>query len=265
MTGQRNMTTVSPPDERGVARHEPARLGLILPMDNAVLEPEYAALQLTEATTHAARLTTDERDDMPTNGIEISAVFNELGVDAIGYACAETSFLGGIDANAYISREITRVTGRPAVTAIAAMVEALTALSASRVAVAAPYRESSAVALTDYLVSVGVDVVALEHRDFSEQSSDPREWFETNRQPPQTAYDMATRVDTSEAECIVIAATNLRSLSVLPRLEATLGKPVISTNSALLWALLERAGITSPRLDRGRLVAGVAPSEGGSA
>lgn len=230
-----------------------ARIGLILPMDNAVLEPEFCALGLPRVTAHAVRLSTDQRPEMPQQGIELSSVFTELGVDAVGYACAETSFLGGVDENHRIGGEIARHTGVPAVTAIASMVEALEALGAARIAVAAPYRPASAESLSDYLEATGFSLLRMHHRDFSEEVDDPREWYATNRQPPEVAADMARAADHPDADAVVIAATNLRSLDVLSELERTLRKPVISTNSALIWALLQRAGVSSPRLRDGRL------------
>jgi maleate cis-trans isomerase len=229
------------------------RLGVILPMDNAVLEPEFSTLGLQGTASHVVRLTTPERSRMPEQGIEFSTVFNELGVDAIGYACAETSLLGGIDANEHIAREIAAATGRPAVTAIGAMVEALEALTARRVAVVAPYRRSSAEALADYLTSVGLEVVDLHHRDFSIEGSDPREWFLTNRQPPEVVADMARQVNRSAADAVVISATNVWTLPVLHALEQEFRMPVISSNSALFWALLARASATTTPFSNGRL------------
>lgn len=231
-----------------------ARVGMILPADNAVLEPEAYRLGIPGVAFHTVRLDTWDRDDMPAAGIRLSAAFGELGVDAVGYACAETSFIGGQDANTAICTGVERAIGRPAVTATGAMVEALAAMGVGSVAVAAPYPQSSAVALQDYLErSGGVTVVSVASEDFSVRSADEREWFETNLQPPATAYRLARAADTADAEAIVIAATNLRSFEVLRHLEMDLGKPVISSNSALLWALLRRCRISEPREDLGQL------------
>src|SRR5699024_10908526 len=102
-----------------------ARVGLLLPEDNAVMEPElYNFPDLEGISFYSARLNTTQREEMPGNGIELSNVFSELGTDVIVYACAETSFLKGVDGNEYISRKITELTGQPAITATTTMVEA---------------------------------------------------------------------------------------------------------------------------------------------
>ena len=230
-----------------------ARIGLILPMDNAVMEPEFYSLGLEGIAAHSVRLLTTEREQMPQAGIDASVAFNELGVDAIGYACAETSFLGGLDTNTLVSREIEKRTQRPAVTAIGAMVEALGAMRASTVAVAAPYRESSALALQEYLDAVGIRVIGFESEDFSARSSDSREWYETNLQPPATAYRMARQATVADVDAVVIAATNLRTFEIIPHLESDLGKPVISSNSALIWSLLRRCGVRIASVPLGQL------------
>jgi maleate isomerase len=241
-------------EEVGMAFGWRARIGMILPADNAVLEPEAYRLGIPGVAFHTVRLDTWERDQMPAAGVRLSAAFGELGVDAVGYACAETSFIGGQDANTVICAGVEEAIGRPAVTATGAMVEALSALGVGSVAVAAPYRQSSADALQEYLErSGGVTVVSVATEDFSMRSADDREWFETNLQPPSTAYRLARAADNPDAEAIVVAATNLRSLEILRPLEADLGKPVISSNSALLWALLRRCRVSESRDDLGRL------------
>ena len=233
-----------------------ARLGVILPMDNAVLEPEWSSLALPGVAVYGARLGTAERSRMPGSGVELSEVFNELGVDVVGYACAETSLLGGVDTNVMVRDGIQAATGCPAVTAIGAMTEALDALGVASVAIAAPYRPSSATALEEYLSASGLRVTNVVARDFSDTSDDHREWYATNLQPPSTAYRMAREADHPDAEAVVVAATNLRTFEVIDALEQDLGKPVISTNTALLWALLRRCGVTLPEPSLGRLWAG---------
>lgn len=230
-----------------------ARLGVILPMDNAVLEPEWSSLGIDGVAVHAARLTTDERPRMPESGVELSHVFTELGADAIGYACAETSLLGGVDTNVRVRDGIEAATGLPAVTAIGAMTESLASLGAGAVAVAAPYRPSSAAALEEYLTAAGIRVANLVSRDFARTSEDEREWYATNLQPPSTAYRLAREADRPDADVVVVAATNLRSFEVIRALESDLGKPVVSTNTALLWALLRRCGVAASHPDLGRL------------
>ena len=54
----------------------------------------------------------------------------------------------------------------------------------------------------------------------------------------------------------MICCTDFATADVLAPLEAELGKPVISSNSAGLWAALRKAGINDPIEGYGRLLAG---------
>ena len=44
----------------------------------------------------------------------------------------------------------------------------------------------------------------------------------------------------------MISCTNWRTLDIIPRLEADMGLPVISSNSATLWAMLRLARDSFP-------------------
>jgi maleate isomerase len=228
-----------------------ARLGFLLPVDNAVLEPELAASPAVAGVSHhVVRLTTTDRASMPANGVELAGLFHELGVDVIGYACAETSFLGEVDVNRWIQDTVEAAVGVPTVTASAAMLSALDSLGIRRVALASPYPSSSADALVGLLGRHGVEVVSAANEDLVTAARGVREWASTNEQPPAKAAELARRADVAEADAVLVSATNLRTLSVLASLEQDLGKPVVSSNSALLWAMLHAAGVREvpPRL-----------------
>lgn len=220
-----------------------SRIGLLLPLDNAVIEPEFAGLCPEGTNAFTIRLDTAHRPDMPAAGVRASAGFNELDVDVVGYACAETSFLDGEDVNDWLQRGISETTGRPSVTATTAMATALTALGVRSLAVAAPYPEASMRALTTYLDARAVDVVSAVARDYSTTSKDPRDWWQTNREQPSEAYRLARSADHAAAEAVFIAATNLRSVEIIEQLRRDLGKPVLSSNTAMLWWLLRASGV----------------------
>jgi maleate isomerase len=241
-----------------------ARIGLILPLDNAVMEPELYDLGLQGVSYHTIRLDTVERAEMPVAGVRLAKGFVEMAADAVAYCCAETAFLKGTEGNAWIAGEITRTTGLPATTAMSAMVEGVRALGARRVALVTPYTSARERVLIDFLHRMGITVVNAVSRDFNEGVGDPREWYTTNQQPPSTAFDMACRADTAEAEAVLISATNFRTLSVLAELEQQLGKPVVSSNQAILWQTLGLLGVTATEAPLGRLMCLPMPQSGGA-
>jgi maleate cis-trans isomerase len=62
-------------------------------------------------------------------------------------------------------------------------------------------------------------------------------------------------VDVPKADGLVISCTDFPTLDAIPRLEAELGKPVISSNTATFWHALRSAGIRDRFAGFGRLLA----------
>lgn len=235
-----------------------ARVGLLLPMDNAVMEPELNKVKgLHGIEFYGARLTTNQRENMPDNGIELAKVFNELGTDIIVYCCAETAFLKGVDGNKYISEKIAELTNQPAVTAMSTMVEALEHLDIKNISLVTPYTDERTKVMQHFFERMGVTVSGTESKDFVQYSGDKREWYECNVQPPHTAYQMAIKANTKESEAIVISATNFRTFEIIDELEKDTGKPVITTNQAILWSIIKKLNLGVKLDNYGKLLSNI--------
>jgi maleate cis-trans isomerase len=231
-----------------------ARIGLILPVDNAVLEPELYAQRVGGVSFHAVRLTTEQRDDMPQQGMSMACVFPALEVNSIVYACAETSFLGGVDGNQMIMREVSSAGGAPAVTATWAMVEALRHLQAQRVSLLTPYTAQRGATMEGFLKRSGFEIAGSCHREFINQGVHSSEWWETNLQTPEAIYRIARGVDVRNADALLISATNVRTLEVITALEGALQVPVVTCNQAILWWCLTQAKVATTGLGVGSLL-----------
>ena len=57
-----------------------------------------------------------------------------------------------------------------------------------------------------------------------------------------SAYELALKIDRPDAEAIVLACTNWKTMDVLERLERELCKPVLSTTQVTIWAALRGIG-----------------------
>ena len=221
-----------------------SRIGLILPVDNAVMEPELYGRGLEGVSFHGVRLRTDDRARMPDDAIELAPLVKHMAVDAVVYACAATSFLQGVDANELIVRRLEEACGVPAITATGSMLSALQASGAKRVAVATPYAAVRGDVLVDFLRRKGFDVVNVVHEEMS--------LFETNLQHPEFSYRLGRRADHAQADAILISGTNLRTLEIVDALHLDTGKFVVTSNQAILWDLGRRLGITLDKSHLGR-------------
>ena len=59
----------------------------------------------------------------------------------------------------------------------------------------------------------------------------------------ERAYRLAHDIDSDDAEAVFLTGTGMPTLPVLDLLEADLGKPVISSASAMMWHALRRGGV----------------------
>ena len=50
-------------------------------------------------------------------------------------------------------------------------------------------------------------------------------------------YALAVQADSPETEAIVLSCTDLKALDIVKRLEAKTGKPVVTSNQAMMFAL----------------------------
>lgn len=231
-----------------------ARAGLILPADNAVAEPELWGMGLPGISFHTLRLTTTEHDSMREQAVATASALEELAVDIVVYACAESSFSGGESTHVELSALLRAICTVPVVTATGAMIDAVQTLGLKRIALVTPYREPSGAELEKTFATHGIDVVSARHRDFRIEGDDPREWLLTNAQPPSVTYQMVRDTDHPEAEGVVVCATNLAFLGLLDQAELDLDKPIVSSNQSIVWALLTELGLKAPVPGYGRLL-----------
>ena len=83
-----------------------------------------------------------------------------------------------------------------------------------------------------------------------------------SRVTPQSIHENALRTDGSDVEALFIACTDFRSLEVIDAIEADTGKPVITSNQALLWSAMRAAGHSCQIYGFGRLLRGAADRDG---
>jgi maleate cis-trans isomerase len=242
------------------------RVGLILPADNVVMEPELNALAVPGVSYHGLRMTSTVHEQMRRQAIELGGVLDEMGVDVAVYACAETSFNAGAEVRENLSSLIADNCTIPVVTATNAMLEAIAAVGIRRASVVTPYAPTSGALFESTLAEHGVEVLSAIHRDFRLEGDDAREWFLTNRQNARSVRDMARAAVHPHADGIIISATNFPALGAVQELEAEFGIPVVTSNQSILWWCLTRLGLdpSEPRLqDLGQLFAAPLSTAGG--
>jgi maleate isomerase len=118
-----------------------------------------------------------------------------------------------------------------ALTTSGALVEALSALGITRLAVATPYDAAVTARLHDFLEETGVRVTGSVHLGLS-----GRIWTVPYAVTAALVRDAAA----AGGEAVFVSCTNLPTYDVVAPLEAELGIPVLTANQVTMWASLRR-------------------------
>jgi maleate isomerase len=156
-----------------------------------------------------------------------------------------SSYTLGREGEAKLVARLERSSGIPFITAFGSVIRALAHLGARRVALATPYSGEATLRSKAHLEAHGLSVVA-----WGELEDVKNIYDET----PERAYALALSLDVPEAQAIFISGVGMPSIDVLDRLERELGKPVISSASAMMWNALRVANIRTPIAGYGGLL-----------
>lgn len=216
------------------------RLGILIPSSNTTMELEFREMLPKGFSVHAARMRLKEVTVKGLEEMEREAEYEALklrdaGVDVIGYGCTSGSLIRGPGHDEILERRIEEVSGRPAVATSGAVLRALRALKIERVAVATPYIDEINEKEVHFLERNGFEVVDLKALRL-------RDNLEIGRVSRERLISLVEELDHKEADGIFVSCTNLPTIGAIDHLERKLSKPVFSSNTATLWAMLRRAG-----------------------
>lgn len=235
-----------------------ARLGLLIPPVNVIMEPELSRWAPPPVTVHAHRLyrtravlTVESLMEMIERLEESASLLAMARADLMVFGCTSGSLLEGVGWDQRLVARMEAATGIPSIATATAVVEALRALGIQRVAVATPYPEEVNRREAAFLEQSGISVLSLESLGHVDSYRIPAT-------SPEEVYRLARSADRPEAQAIFISCTNFPTAEVIDRLEADTGKPVVTSNQASLWLALKRLGIAEPVLGAGMLLAGLA-------
>ncbi len=213
--------------------------GLLVPASNRVMEQDFIRWlpeggHLSVNRLNAPRVRPDDmRENLValTTGVDEAARLLDLAQPGvIAFGCTSGSFLNGPGWDDEMRRRIAAAVRAPQVVVTArAVIDALQALGAKRIAVATPYPETVNVLLKAYLQHFGFEITCFEAVDGWKTGG-------IANLPPQTAADLVRRLDSSRAEAIFVSCTNFRAGEIIGQLEAETGRPVVTANQATFWA-----------------------------
>ena len=220
-----------------------ARIGLVVPANNTVIEPELRSLAPEGVAFRATRIPASgdlTRDAVLRMEGAVDRAVDDLsssGVDLIAYADMVTTFVMEPGWNEARTGDIAARTGVPCFTAWTAMRDALTALGLSRFALGTPYPAAIHALARPFFEAEGYRVDRDATLDVLAMSDVPKVAGErlaafSGELAPETA--------------LVLLATDLPTFGVVERLEDALRVPVLTSNQTILRTALRMAGVADP-------------------
>ena len=170
-------------------------------------------------------------------------------LDAVVWACTSGSFVFGWEGATAQVDALAATAGVPASSTSFAFVDACARLGVTRVAVGATYPDDVAERFVAFLGVAGIEVLSLSAKGIITAA-------EVGTLPEDTVLEFAAAADHPDAQAVLLPDTALHTVGLLDRLDARVGKPVLTANQVSIWQGLRLAGADVPRPGLGELFAG---------
>jgi maleate cis-trans isomerase len=250
------MEPEAPDGESVVTRAKPWHLGFLYPGYSAEDDyPRIAAMVDPPAEFSVVHTSLGEdahREDALLDAgsawrlAEGAAELGRRGVDSAMWACTSGSFVFGVDGARQQARAVEDLLGVPVSSTSLAFVDALHALGARSVAVAATYPVDIAALFEKFLADCGIRVTQTSGLGIItavESASLGRE----------QVLALARANNHRDAEVVLLPDTALHTVAWLEALEEACAKPVLTANQVTVWQALRLAGHPANQRGLGRL------------
>lgn len=217
-------------------------MGILVPSSNSNAETLTAAILAGQPDlgVHYSRFrlppSLDDTVDLSVLG-EAPALLNDADLQAIAFHGTSGSWTG-ITGDRALCAELEALCGAPATTASVAVVEALCALSATRIGLVFPGPGTIASKIQREYASHGIDVQAVSVPEVP--MSNP----EIARLDTAAISAMMRPAFADGLDAVVCVGTNLRSGYLVEGFEQEYGIPVVDSAIATLWQVLSLAGVS---------------------
>ncbi|WP_299847424.1 Asp/Glu racemase [uncultured Roseovarius sp.] len=240
-----------------------ARIGILVPFTNTNLEQDMMMLAPAGASLHFTRIGGYDEDEIPDEdqmeGLGAANIEEPLHLlqgarpDVILYGCTSATLAHGPSFDRELATKIKSHSGVQTVTAAGGLVAALRSLQVSRIGFASPYVAALNDRAIGFLADEGFETVS--RAAIGEALGND----EQGALAPDAVFELGRRANSPDAQAIVLSCTDMRSVEVIDQLEQSLGKPVVTSNQAMMFQTLRMLGISDVPSGFGQLFDKVAP------
>ena len=210
-------------------------MGLLLPSSNTTMEPEFYKMAPGGVTIHSARMmlrdvTVEGLEEMSGEATRAAVLLATAGVDIIVYGCTSGSLLSGVEWEKSLVSRITDETGIPTASTSGAVVDGLRSLGLHRISVATPYTEDINLLERRFLEAHGFVVEDIQGLGLVDN-------LKIGSVNPRRIMELVGKV-ASDSDGVFVSCTNLPVVHLIGELESKLGRPIVTSNQASMWAAL---------------------------
>ncbi|KQV33557.1 MULTISPECIES: aspartate/glutamate racemase family protein [unclassified Rhizobium] len=229
-----------------------AAIGLVVLANDTVIEPEVRRfLPMSGVEVYSSRIPM-ARDVSPESlaamaealprAVELLLPDDRL--DVVAFGCTSGSMIIGPERIAGIIETV-----RPGVKVcdpVSASLTAFAALGVRRIGLVTPYRAEVNARVERFFSGNGLDIAA--RASFDQQSD-----VSIARIREDDILRAAVEIGRQDVEAVFLSCTALRCFGIIDAVEAATGKPVVTSNQALAWHALRKAGVMQTVPGAGRL------------
>jgi maleate isomerase len=228
-------------------------VGLIVPSNNTVVLPEFYSTLPEGVTAYETRmrvegeLTPEAVRKMVGDAEAAADLLKQTGVDFICYCCMASTIVQGWEWERDLLARFAAKARKGVTSANGALRDALVALGGRRVALVTPYPEDLNTLLPPFFSAGGFEI--------TEVAGTPvRDVAAMRGLSPDAIVRTASAVARDGVDAICLLATDMRTFPIIEDLERKIGRPVVTSNQALLWASLRALGVFEPIEGLGKLL-----------
>jgi maleate isomerase len=230
-----------------------ARVGLIIPSSNRMVEQEMVHAFPQGVTPHVTRLRMTGPNRMGHDQLiprveEATRALADAKCEVVAFHCTANSMEEGQDGEARILATVASAGARHATTTATAIRRALDALGARRIVLITPYSQATTDHEAEFLNAAGYDVVYAKGYELAGSDA-------YCAAPPEAWRERALSAARSDADVYFLSCANISVFGIVDELERRLGRPVITSNQTVIWDALTRLGWSDRRGCPGRLFA----------
>lgn len=225
-----------------------ARIGLIIPSSNRIVERELVPAFPSSIGVHVTRVRvkgTSATDLLPSIA-RAAEMLADAFCNVIVFHCTASCMEQGAEVNGRIVETIRKASGRIARTTASAIIDAVHALAVKDIVLLTPYSEIVTTRQRSFLSEIGLRVVDSRYKDLSKS---PDYCY----LPSSYWFDELMQTANPRAQGYLLSCANIPCLDIIGRAETRLGRPVLTSNQAVLWDSVRQAGVDDGLEDIGRL------------